>query len=112
MQIINVYLGGNLKTIDGHQSKSGDDVFHPTFSTCKFFNSLNSVNSNHKQSVNVLNPFATDLLTSNDGAIEGFLAKNIIAVQFHPERMSAKAIGIVYGGFAKLVYNDFTCRKS
>ncbi len=112
MQIINVYLGGNLKNVDCHQSKTGDDVFHPTFSSCKFFSNLNSVNSNHRQCVDKLNPLATDVLTSNDGVIEGFLTKNVIAVQFHPERMSEKAISIIYGEFAKLAYNYFTCRKS
>ena len=112
MQIINVYLGGNLKNVEDHQSETGDDVFHPTFSTCKFFCSLNRVNSNHRQSVDKLNSFATDILTSNDGVIEGFLTKNVIAVQFHPERMSAKAISLIYGEFSKLAYNYFTYRKS
>ena len=112
MQIINVYLGGTLKNISNHQSKSLDDVFHPTTSSCKLFKSLSNVNSNHRQCVDILTPLATDLLTSNDGVVEGFLTKNVIAVQFHPERMGVKPINTIYGKFAQLAYNYFTCRKS
>lgn len=111
MQIINLYLGGTLKNVNRHQSKAGNDVYHPVVSSCKFFNSLSSVNSCHLQCVDKLTHSATDVLTAKDGVVEGFLAENIIAVQFHPERMNAKAISIVYGGFAQLVKSYFTCCK-
>ena len=106
MQIINVYLGGNLKNVCNHQSKTEQDVFHPIKSTCDLFNNFPMVNSNHHQCVDKLFDFAKDLAFAVDGTIEAFLHKNVIAVQFHPERMDDKAIEIIYGKFASLI-NDY-----
>ncbi|MBR2385502.1 MAG: gamma-glutamyl-gamma-aminobutyrate hydrolase family protein [Clostridia bacterium] len=106
MQIINLYLGGDLKTTDGHQSTNGEDVYHPIFSSSSFLDGLHTVNSNHRQCVNKLSPLAKEICLSNDGIVEGFSFKNVLAVQFHPERIDAKSISLVYGKFANLV-NDY-----
>ena len=107
MQMINVYLGGRLKNVANHQSKTGDDVYHEVKSSCKIFNDLSLVNSNHRQCVDTISPFAQEVLTSNDGTIEGFAFKNVLAVQFHPERMDAKTINLIYGEFANLLKKRF-----
>lgn len=107
MQIINVFLGGSLKNVPHHQSENGEDVYHSIFSESSVFNTLDKVNSNHRQCVDKLCPNARDLLFASDGIIEGFALDNVIAVQFHPERMSPEAIKAVYGEFSKLVYSYF-----
>lgn len=103
MQLINVYLGGTLKNVYKHQSPTGQDVFHPISSTCNLFKDLPMVNSNHHQCVDVLFDGAKDVAFANDNTPEGFLFKNVLAVQYHPERMSSKAIDVIYGKFANLI---------
>lgn len=104
MQLINVYLGGTLKTVSCHSLFTGD-VSHPVIPPKNgFLSKLSQVNSNHVQAVDKLCPFSYDVMKSLDGVVEGFcFGKNIIAVQFHPERMNDFAINAIYGKFAQLV---------
>ena len=107
MQLINVCLGGTLKTVDGHQSKDGKDVRHSIKPSNGLFKSLNMVNSNHKQCVDKPCDLAENSIFSTDGILEGFTVKNTVAVQFHPERMDLTAINLIYGEFAKRVNSYF-----
>ena len=103
MQMVNVCLGGTLKTVDGHQSPCKMDVDHNILPSNGIFKAFKETNSNHKQCIDKLCSQAENVIYSHDGVIEGFTVKNTIAVQFHPERMDLNAIHLIYGEFAKRV---------
>lgn len=107
LQLLNVYFGGTLKNTTRHQGPNKTDCFHnlipPSNGVLK---SLTRANSNHKQCVDKLCANARDVCYSCDGNVEGFtICDNVIAVQFHPERMGVSAILTVYGAFANAVKN-------
>lgn len=97
-QIINVFLGGTLKNLSGHSGEKGKDIFHPAVPLLPEFEGLRLINSYHRQCVDKLAPNATPVLLSPDGTVEGaFFGKNILGVQFHPERLSERAVKLIYG---------------
>ncbi len=104
-QVLNVYFGGKLSLIDNHYDNS-KDLYHSVtlLSANAFPPDFTSVNSSHKQRCDPLALCAKPLLLSTDGTVEAFSAgKNILAVQFHPERMADNAIKAVYGKFVDMV---------
>ncbi|MBQ7374115.1 MAG: gamma-glutamyl-gamma-aminobutyrate hydrolase family protein [Clostridia bacterium] len=105
LQQLNVFFGGTLKSVNFHQGNSRLDAYHPLAPTENgFLKGLKRVNSNHRQCVDQLCKQAKDVCFSTDGTVEGFsIGDNILAVQFHPERMDISAIITVYGEFAKMV---------
>ena len=105
LQLVNVFFGGTLKNVSHHQGKQKTDVYHDLVPHSNgFLKTLQSANSNHRQCVDKLCQNAVDVYYSPDGVVEGFLINdNLLAVQFHPERMGLSAILTVYGTFADLV---------
>lgn len=104
MQLLNVFLGGSLKTVNRHQGEKKEDVFHSLSSSDGYLRGLVTVNSNHVQCIDKPCSIATDAVYSADNVLEAFsVNSNVLAVQFHPERMDDKAIFTVYGKFATLV---------
>ena len=105
LQLINARLGGSLKVVKNHQGANLNDVNHPLISPSQgFLKDLAFANSNHRQAVDCLCPQAENPAFSHDEIVEGFsVGRNILAVQFHPERMDRLAISTVYGEFYKLV---------
>lgn len=105
LQLINARLGGSLKVVQNHQGDNLSDLNHPLISPSQgFLKNLAVANSNHRQAVDSLCPQAENVAYSKDQVVEGFtIGKNILAVQFHPERMDSFAISTVYGEFYKLV---------
>ncbi len=104
-QVLNVYFGGKLSLIDNHYDYS-KDLYHSVtlLSANAFPPDFTSVNSSHKQRCDPLALCAKPLLLSADGTVEAFSAgKNVLAVQFHPERMADNAIKAVYGKFVEKV---------
>lgn len=104
-QVLNVYFGGRLSLIDNHYDNS-KDLYHSVtlLSANAFPPDFTSVNSSHKQRCDPLALCAKPLLISADGTVEAFSAgKNVLAVQFHPERMADNAIKAVYGKFVDMV---------
>lgn len=104
-QVLNVYFGGRLSLIDNHYDNS-KDLYHSVtlLSANAFPPDFTSVNSSHKQRCDPLALCAKPLLLSADGTVEAFSAgKNVLAVQFHPERMADSAIKAVYGKFVDMV---------
>ncbi len=92
IQILNVYFGGTLKqNVKNHSHTLGDDIFHKV-SCQNFMKTLYGnetiVNSNHHQTIDKLGSFFKVSARSFDGEIEAVEYKNIIACQFHPERMN------------------------
>lgn len=107
-QIINVFFGGTLENCRGHISDDGNDVEHKVFAVTnkKPFNTLEKVNSCHRQRVKKLSSAATPDLYAEDGTIESFtLTDLILATQFHPERMDERISAEFYGRFAAAVRN-------
>ncbi|MBO4262757.1 MAG: gamma-glutamyl-gamma-aminobutyrate hydrolase family protein [Clostridia bacterium] len=96
-QILNVFFGGTLKNVEGHRV-FGKDVIHGVKAIPPFSYPENTVNSYHRQAVDLLAPNALPLLVSDDGIIEGaaFL-KTVFGVQFHPERSGDRAVKRIYG---------------
>ena len=104
-QILNVYFGGKLSLVDNHYDYA-KDLYHSvtSLSANVFYPNFPSVNSSHKQRCYPLALCAKPLLASKDGTIEAFSAgENVLAVQFHPERMTDSAIKAVYGKFVEKV---------
>ena len=104
-QILNVYFGGKLSLVDNHYVYA-KDLYHSvtSLSANVFYPNFPSVNSSHKQRCYPLALCAKPLLASKDGTIEAFSAgENVLAVQFHPERMTDSAIKAVYGKFVEKV---------
>ena len=94
MQVVNVALGGSLVQDiknGAHISKKGD-VFHMVKNiketpTEQLFGGRMQVNSAHHQSCSSLGEGLFVTQKAYDGIIEGIYGKNIIATQWHPERM-------------------------
>lgn len=105
-QILNVYFGGKLSCVEDHFDETRD-IYHDVISLSPnaFLPNFKAVNSCHKQRCYPLAPCAKPLLVAEDGTVEAFSAgKNVLAVQFHPERMNDSAIKAVYGKFVDKVF--------
>ncbi|MBR5528008.1 MAG: gamma-glutamyl-gamma-aminobutyrate hydrolase family protein [Clostridia bacterium] len=95
MQLINTAMGGNLfqhmQNADSHKGEC--DIIHtvsnlagtPVFS---LYGKKMNVNSAHHQCCNVLGKGLQPMQKHADGTVEGFFGKNIIGLQWHPERMT------------------------
>lgn len=96
-QLLNVVLGGTLvQHLDGH---TRDDGGHSTRHRARIMEGTSlhaalgrdqlTVNSSHHQAVRAENlaPRLTPAATTDDGLIEAFEAPNVLAVQWHPERV-------------------------
>lgn len=96
MQIMNVYFGGSMiQDISTHLTtvnKHTDGIIH----TVKFnensvlydiFHDSCDVNSYHHQAVKVLGKDCIEAAVSEDGIVEAIECENMIAVQWHPEKM-------------------------
>ncbi len=92
IQVLNVYFGGTLKQdVKNHSSNLGDDLYHAV--SCKRFmqklyGEKTIVNSNHHQTIESLGKGLLVCALSVDGEIEAIEKNNVIACQFHPERMN------------------------
>lgn len=97
LQVVNVYFGGTLEqNVFGHSQINGEDVFHRV----KLFGFLSEiygdtalVNSAHHQTVSEVGEGLFVTAIGEDGVIEGLSRKNLIAFQFHPERLSRNIDG-------------------
>ena len=107
LQIINVCLGGTLRTVKNHQSACGKDIFHEILPSDGLFKTLQFSNSNHAQCIDRLCPLAQNVIFSKDKNIEGFTVKNTLAFQFHPERMDLSVTNLIFGEFANRVHAYF-----
>lgn len=92
LQIINVALGGTLhQHIEGHRSNSLTRAHSITVVQDSILESLiktnTFVNSFHHQSIKDLAPKLKATAFSSDGIIEAIEQENLLAVQWHPERM-------------------------
>ncbi|MDE7130306.1 MAG: gamma-glutamyl-gamma-aminobutyrate hydrolase family protein [Lachnospiraceae bacterium] len=101
MQLINVQLGGTIiqdvDTADMHKWIGKDQyhyVYHSGLNRMDFFYQLYGtstlVNSAHHQAVDRLGGGLTAVCRSGDNIIEGIMHTNlpVMAVQWHPERMT------------------------
>lgn len=102
LQLLNVALGGTLIQDLGEAGnlfhrRGGDnaDRVHPVRSKPGsvfdlLYGPLFPVNSSHHQAVDTLAPGLEAVLWSESGVVEGVVMpdKPVVAVQFHPERMS------------------------
>lgn len=92
LQLINVYFNGTLN-LDIKNHKLKDDCLHEIKNLensflYKIYGPIAFVNSSHHQSIDKLGCGLTITSTSKDNVIEGIEKDNIIAVQWHPERMT------------------------
>ena len=109
LQVVNVYFGGTLRQHEkSHSQIGGEDIFHEV----KLFGSLKNlygdkaiVNSAHHQTVAVVGDGLSVTALAKDGVVEGLSRKNLVAFQFHPERLS----GITDGSkiFSKFYSDNF-----
>lgn len=98
LQIINVALGGSLKQDIPNHSLSSDTNrlkghlinIEKDTNLHELFGSSVEVNSYHHQAIDKLAPSLKMCAQSEDGIIEAVEAENIIAVQWHPERMTTQ----------------------
>jgi putative glutamine amidotransferase len=104
LQLINVFLGGTLHLDNGqaknkiHRSTTEDKIHKIRVSKASLFYSIvqqefGNVNSAHHQSIEILGSGLTAVAYSEDGVIEAIESSDpekqfLIAVQWHPERMS------------------------
>ena len=91
LQVLNVFFGGTLcQHFDGHFENS-DKLIKCTFYGClrDAYGRSGYVRCRHHQKIEKLGSGLNILAVSNDDCIEAFRFKNVLAVQFHPERMGA-----------------------
>lgn len=116
MQILNVFFGGTLnQTIEKAKKHYNNekDVYHNVYNCKKgFMNELfgdkTMVNSAHRQSVKALGEKLFVCSKSSDNIVEALQHENgrIIAVQFHPERLSGEneqTGKVIYDYFLSLI---------
>lgn len=100
MQILNVFFGGTLnQTIEKAKKHYNNekDVYHNVYNCkkgfmCELFGDKTKVNSAHRQSIKSVGENLFVCSKSSDNIVEALQHKNgrIIAVQFHPERLSGE----------------------
>lgn len=100
MQVLNVALGGSIiqdlpPTVRPFHRAEGRFLAHPVRAAAgslfdRLYGPVFSVNSLHHQAVGELGQGLVPVLWSESGVIEGVLHQThpVIAVQFHPERMT------------------------
>ena len=109
LQVINVAFGGSLlQNIPiRHQFVTRDKLHAVTFSgkLKSLYGKTGIVNSAHHQAVDKLGKGLKETAVSDDSFIEGISGKNVLAVQFHPERSIPPAIdgGILFKEFFRMV---------
>ena len=99
IQILNVALGGTLYQdipssgfanhfdIENELTPSHAVDFSPGSKIAKYTNHAEAVNTLHHQAIKDLAPGLDVTARSEDGVIEGVETEEILAVQWHPERM-------------------------
>lgn len=103
LQVINIACGGTLLgNITGHSG----GVLHSVHITDKnmqayYSNQAVTVNSYHHQAIDKLGENLSVCAVSQDGIVEAVCAENLIAVQWHPERLIHDA---VFDVFARMCY--------
>ena len=105
LQVLNVFFGGTLcQHFDGHNAEKDKQIkctFYGRFRDA--FGKYGIVRCRHHQKVDRLADGLNILAVSDDNCIEAFTDKNVLAVQFHPERMNAdgdKIFGIFKSFFS------------
>ncbi len=94
LQVINVYFGGSLfQNVEGHSQINDTDAVHQITTIDKtfmreIFGEAFSVNSAHHQAVDKLGKGLMVSARTIGGVVEAVQGKNVIATQFHPERLS------------------------
>lgn len=96
IQVINTFFKGTLyqdipslySTNINHYHQHLVSIQNQTFLSRYFANTL-IVNSYHHQCIKEVSPLFHINAISEDGLIEGIENKNVIAVQWHPERMNS-----------------------
>ena len=103
-QILNVYFGGTLKTVENHRGEDGSFKTHFALSLCPSKLPDLTVNSNHVQAIDELGKNGKPLMKAEDGTIEAVeFSDSAIGVQFHPERLKDEISALFFGEFSKKV---------
>lgn len=102
MQAINVFFGGDLvQDRSGHSAVDGADRLHAVQTAPSRLRALYGarciVNSSHHQAVGRLGGGLEPLQWAEDGTVEALRHRTlpILAVQWHPERLSGSADGLL-----------------
>lgn len=97
LQVVNVYFGGSLcQNVCGHSQIGGEDVYHRVKLygyLAEIYGETALVNSAHHQVVSAVGEGLSITAMGDDGVIEGLSIKNLVAFQFHPERLFDKTDG-------------------
>lgn len=103
IQILNVYFKGTLNQhIENHHSTFHKVcIEHKTFLS-KYYQNKLQVNSYHHQSLKDISPLFRINAISTDGIVEGIENNQVLALQWHPEKMDIKQKEL----FIKMI-NDF-----
>lgn len=88
IQVINVYFGGSLKQkINNHENVQHEILLKNNTKLHNIYKQdVIMVNSSHTQSIDKLAKNFKISATSSDNIIEGIEYKNIVGVQWHPEK--------------------------
>lgn len=97
IQVINVFFRGSLyqdiptqsHTTINHQKQNHIVNITPATYMYRYFPSQIKVNSFHHQNIKEVSPLLRTNALSEDGFIEGVENHQVIAVQWHPERMDS-----------------------
>lgn len=95
IQVINVFFHGTLiqdipslyKTNINHSHDTHDINIQPHTFLSQYFPTTIQTNSSHHQNIQSVSPLFKINAISEDGLIEGIENNQILAVQWHPERM-------------------------
>lgn len=112
LQIINVYFGGNLKQdIKNHNFPT---AMHAHKVVCKnksslirYYGESFMVNSLHHQCIDKLGSDLNISAISEDNVIEAIEKENLIAVQWHPERLLNNDFDTIEGKEIFQIFKDF-----
>ena len=89
IQVLNVYFGGSLNQfINNHEDVMHDIIIEKDSVLSKNYPERIRVNSTHTQALDKVADGFKVIATTEDGIVEAIETNNILAIQWHPEKLN------------------------
>ena len=101
IQVLNVYFGGSLnQNIPNHENVMHEVTIKKDSILSKYYSDKALVNSTHTQAIEKVADDFEVIAKSQDNVVEAMVMDNILAIQWHPEKLNDK-------GFFEFFINNY-----